>query len=645
LVPKKHWKKFLNKNTETIDFRIFFGISLLYMIINQPLTPKQKRILNFIKSFTEKNDYAPSLEEIAKHFKLKAVSTVHQYIQTLKRKGYLKKEDHQPRSFSPLKKTSEVIEVPLLGFISAGQPIEAIENPETIEVSRQLIPHTENIFALKVKGNSMIDEGIFDGDTVIIKKQETAEDGETIVAIINQNEATLKKIYREKNRIRLQPANQSLLPIFVDEVEIRGKVISVIRNFNQPKEKKVKKIKLKNEEFNKYTIEYIQNTDIKYRKSLGQYFTPQSIIKLLLSKLPNKKDKPKILDPGCGTGEFLLAAKQYFKNPILYGWDIDKNLINITKKVVPETKTKCQDSLLNEDYNFFDFVIGNPPYFEFSPSSLINKKFTEIINGRINIFSLFVYQGIKWLKEGGYLAYVVPPSMNNGAYFAKLRQFIVKNSNIEYLKVFDNAEIFDGALQSVMIIVLKKGKNKNNYLFKKNGILIFTENSSFLKDKFKNKFTLHDLNYEVKTGKLVWNKNKNLLTNDEKNGIPLIWSHNIAEGELKFPILRKDKPQYVRIDNYDVGPAIVVNRITGSVKSSKLRAAIIPAKMKFVAENHVNVIFPKNNSELFNFKKIYLKDIVKQLISPENMELVKYITGNTQLSKNELENLFPLTIN
>jgi len=239
---KKRWKKFLNKNTGTIDFRIFFGISLLYMIINQPLTPKQKRILNFIKSFTEKNDYAPSLEEIAKHFKLKAVSTVHQYVETLKRKGYLKKEDHQPRSFSPLKKTSEVIKVPLLGFISAGQPIEAIENPETIEVSRQLIPHAENIFALKVKGNSMIDEGIFDGDTVIIKKQETAENGETIVAIINQNEATLKKIYREKNRIRLQPANQSLLPIFVDEVEIKGKVISVIRKIESNKKNNFEKI-------------------------------------------------------------------------------------------------------------------------------------------------------------------------------------------------------------------------------------------------------------------------------------------------------------------------------------------------------------------------------------------------------------------
>ena len=239
---KKRWKKFLNKNTGTIDFRIFFGISLLYMIINQPLTPKQKKILNFIKSFTKKNDYSPSLEEIAKHFKLKAVSTVHQYVETLKRKGYLKKEDHQPRSFSPLKKTSEVIEVPLLGFISAGQPIEAIENPETIEVSRQLIPHAENIFALKVKGNSMIDEGIFDGDTVIIKKQETAENGETIVAIINQNEATLKKIYREKNRIRLQPANQSLLPIFVDEVEIKGKVISVIRKIESNKKNNFEKI-------------------------------------------------------------------------------------------------------------------------------------------------------------------------------------------------------------------------------------------------------------------------------------------------------------------------------------------------------------------------------------------------------------------
>ena len=609
-------------------------------MIARPLTPKQKKILDFIINYTKKNDFAPSLEEIAKNFKLKAVSTVHQHLEALKKKGYLKKESFQPRGLLPLKKTSEVVEIPLLGFIAAGEPIEAIENPETIEISKQLLQKNHGeIYALKVKGNSMIDEGIFDGDTVIIKKQETAENGDTVVALVNQNEVTLKKIYKEKNGFRLQPANPSFKPIFTKELIIQGKVVTIIRNFDQ-----LKKIVSENKEFNEVTVKYIKDTDIKHRKSLGQYFTPKSVIKKLLDKLPNNISQPKILDPGCGTGEFLIVAKQHFKNPELHGWDIDEKLVSIAQKIVPEAKIECQDSLLNNDYGRFDFVIGNPPYFEFSPSPLIKKKFAEIINGRTNIFSLFVYQGIKWLKEGGYLAYVVPPSMNNGAYFAKLRQFIIENSNIEYLHVFSDPGIFNDALQSVMLLVLKKTKNKKNYLFQKNGILIFTEKPDFLKNKFKNKFTLHDLNYEVKTGRLVWNQNKNLLTNNEKDGIPLIWSHNITENGLRFPVIRKDKPQYVRVDNYDIGPAIVVNRITGSVKSSKLKAAIIPPKMKFIAENHVNVIFPKNKPTLFNFKKIQLENVVKQLNSQESMELVKHITGNTQISKTELENLFPLTV-
>ena len=154
----------------------------------------------------------------------------------MRNKGYLKKEDNQPRGVTPFKTTSEVIEIPLLGLISAGQPIEVIENPEPLLVSKQFVGQQGNHYALKVKGDSMIEEGIHDGDIVIIREQKTANDGETVVAIINRNETTLKKIYRENNRIRLQPANQSLLPIFTNEVEIRGKVISIIRNIKEEKQ-------------------------------------------------------------------------------------------------------------------------------------------------------------------------------------------------------------------------------------------------------------------------------------------------------------------------------------------------------------------------------------------------------------------------
>lgn len=609
------------------------------------LTLRQKQILDFINSYSKKRGLSPSLEEIKKRLRLRSVSNIHQHIAALESKGYLQKQKNQPRGIE-IPKKEKLVRIPLLGTIAAGLPIEAIEIPETIKVLGSQFSKSDKHFALKVQGDSMIDDGIFDGDIVIVKKQPTAENGETIVALINNNKVTLKKIFLEKNRIRLQPANPRLKPIFVKDLIIQGKVVSVIRNFEKKEEVK------EDGEFMPETTEYIKETGINYRKSLGQYFTPKPIREKLLEKLPKNIENPKILDPACGTGEFLITAKKYLKNPELYGWDIDKKLVQISKKLIPEANLKNLDSLFNDEVGEFDFVIGNPPYFEFNTTEKIKRKFGDIINGRVNIFALFIYQGLRWLKDGGYLAYVVPPSMNNGAYFQNLRKYIVENTNIEYMEILKDPKLFNGALQSTMLIILKKGTNKENYTFRKNGILIFSERADYLKRIFKNKITLHDLNYEVKTGKLVWNQNKHLLTNDSKEGIPLIWAQNIGENELRFPIIRKDKPQYVKTRNYDVGPAIVVNRITGSINSIKLKAALIPPEMKFIAENHVNVIYPvlKKGQTKFNLetsKKISLsiKDIVKQLISKEKLKVIKNITGNTQVSKNELEKLFPISAN
>jgi adenine-specific DNA-methyltransferase len=613
------------------------------------LTKRQKQILDYITKYIKENGYAPSLEEIKKHFRLSSIATVHQHVETLSLKGYLKKIENQPRSIELNEKTkkSDLVKIPLLGVIAAGEPIEAIEDKETIEVQKNLLSKSGEHFALRVQGNSMLDDGIYDNDTVIIRKQPTVENGETAVALINGNEVTLKKIYREKNGFRLQPANPNLKPIFAKGLTIQGKVISVIRNFEE-----LKKQTQESKEFTPATIEYIKKTDIKYRKSLGQYFTPKSIREALLSRLPNAIENPKILDPGCGTGEFLITAKKYFKDPKLYGWDIDKKLVNIAKELIPEANIKNTDALLNQDRNKYDFVIGNPPYYEFSPSETLKKRFGYIINGRVNIFSLFICQGINWLKEGGYLAYVVPPSMNNGAYFLKLRRFIIDNSNIEYLHILKDPKIFHGALQSTMLLVLKKGKNKGNYLFKKNGILIFSEGAKYLKKLFKNNITLYNLNFEVKTGRLVWNQNKHLLTNNPKGNVPLIWAHNITEKGLDFSIINHKKPQYIKTKDFDVGPAIVTNRIIGTVKTPKIKTTIIPPGMKFIAENHVNVIFPpsKQTQIKMNFednslkRNLTIEDIAKQLSSKEKLKAVENITGNTQISKTELEKLFPINV-
>lgn len=201
------------------------------------LTKRQKRVLDFITSYRREHQYAPSLEEIKNDLAISSISTAHYHVKKLQESGYLQKEYHRPRAVSPVNE-KETMEVPIVGVIAAGRPIEAIETPDdTITVTRNEIGKFGNHYALRVQGNSMIDDGIFDGDLVILRQQKAADNGQIVVAIINDNEATLKKIYREKDRFRLQPANPTLFPIYTDEVEVRGIVVKIIRNFENQIEK------------------------------------------------------------------------------------------------------------------------------------------------------------------------------------------------------------------------------------------------------------------------------------------------------------------------------------------------------------------------------------------------------------------------
>lgn len=207
------------------------------------ITKKQKKVLDFIQEYSQKKGFSPSQEEVRRHLRLSSVSTVNHYMNILEKKGYINREKNTARSVEIGKKES-ILNIPFKGYIAAGQPIEVIEEYETIPVPRSLFSNGD-LFALGVKGDSMIDEGIFDGDTVIVRKQNTVEDGETAIALINNNEVTLKKIYKEKNRIRLQPANPNLKPFYVKEVIIQGKVISTFRNIEE-QEAKSGGIKLNN---------------------------------------------------------------------------------------------------------------------------------------------------------------------------------------------------------------------------------------------------------------------------------------------------------------------------------------------------------------------------------------------------------------
>jgi len=195
------------------------------------LTKRQKEVLDFVENYSQKKGYSPSFEEIRKRLKLASVSTIHFHISKLKEGGYLGKTENKPRSIEVFGRET-MVKIPLLGTIAAGQPIEAIQTKETIAVPKSRIPSSSEVYALRVVGSSMIDENINDGDVVLVRQQETAENGQKVVALIDNHEATLKKFYKERGRIRLQPANKSMEPLIFRngrDVSIQGIVLDVIR--------------------------------------------------------------------------------------------------------------------------------------------------------------------------------------------------------------------------------------------------------------------------------------------------------------------------------------------------------------------------------------------------------------------------------
>ncbi|MDW7739456.1 MAG: transcriptional repressor LexA [Bacillota bacterium] len=199
----------------------------------EPLTEKQKRVLNFIEREVERCNYPPSVREICKALGISSTATVHSYLDILENKGYISRMATKPRAIKLLNKMDDedgrdCVFVPLIGRITAGQPILAEENREGYFPVPEAISNGNSCFALRVAGDSMKNAGIFDGDYVIIKQQSTAENGDIIAALLG-DEATVKRFYREKDYIRLQPENDAYAPIMSRDVKIIGKVVGLFR--------------------------------------------------------------------------------------------------------------------------------------------------------------------------------------------------------------------------------------------------------------------------------------------------------------------------------------------------------------------------------------------------------------------------------
>ena len=202
------------------------------------ITKRQRQVYDFLHDFIQRNGYSPSFEEIGDGLGLSSLATVHKHVSNLEKKGLLKRDYNRSRSIDVLpvrgifkRQPPKELALPLMGRIAAGQPIEAVENPETISLGD--ITRSKDVFVLQVKGESMKDEHIVDGDYVLVEKTNNARDGEIVVALVDGTDTTLKRIFREGANTRLQPSNAAMKPIIVPakSVALQGRVIGVLRKY------------------------------------------------------------------------------------------------------------------------------------------------------------------------------------------------------------------------------------------------------------------------------------------------------------------------------------------------------------------------------------------------------------------------------
>lgn len=351
----------------------------------------------------------------------------------------------------------------------------------------------------------------------------------------------------------------------------------------------------------------------------------------------------RVLDPGAGTGEFLASVADREPGCELFGWDVDEGVLGFARRSVPNADLDVRDALAPYEGEGFDLIVGNPPYFQFRADPVIRERFAPVISGRPNIFALFFQASIEALKPGGRLAFVVPPSMNNGAYFEGLRRFVTATCSIDFLEIAKGAHLFEGAQTSVQLIVLTKGGAGEGHVFARNcaesgfARTIFAEDPDALAAAFEGRSSLHDLGFEASTGTVVWNQAKDRLRARPGPGtVPLIWARNIRGGTLELGGLPNRK-QYVLATRPQRGPAILVNRVVGTVGTGSIRCAFVDEAFEFAGENHTNVITARDPDSNADWDHL-----LEALMSPGTAERVRLLTGNTQISATELTHLLPL---
>lgn len=394
-----------------------------------------------------------------------------------------------------------------------------------------------------------------------------------------------------------------------------------------------------------HSLDFNANTDLAERKSKGQYMTPPAVSEVLLNRVPIRPGDT-VLDPAVGTGELLYAAHAKQPEATYEGWDIDDHVRSFIPDDAPFAH-ETRDGLWSTDRDgTYDVVLANPPYFEMKIGSDEKAAFAEVVGGgRTNIFTLFFHRALDLLKDGGVAGFIVPPSMNNGAYFAKLRAHLLKHATIESIDILDDSSLFVDAQTGVQIIVFRKTSTpvlNTSVVFRSPGAkgetVIFTRDATAMYQAWEDSSSLWNLGYKAVTGNVVWNQHKEEFVPEGSGAIPLIYAKDIgSDGTISFLPSLDNRRWLPEGHKPYISEGLVVNRIVGALGKQKIRVA--KPQGVFFGENHVNVIVPRSDVQ-----QTATLDEVMGALQAVPARYLNLLTGNTQISATELTHHIPLSV-
>ena len=378
-------------------------------------------------------------------------------------------------------------------------------------------------------------------------------------------------------------------------------------------------------EFRDVSISATKELTKAEKQSQGIFFTPKTARNTLFEVLKKLKVKPKkILEPSFGSGEFLEDAYEKYPDAEITGIELNPGLFGHT------TRTNVHNMDFLEYRGEHDLIIGNPPYF-LIPSSATTK---ICQTGRPNMFVQFLYKAIhENLTTKGYLAFVLPTSLLNSVYYEPMRKYLFENTCVVAVEKLDGNYI--DTQQATFLLVVQKGKKKSKYFLERNGNKYLTLNPEEMTKLLRGSSTLTELGFEVSTGKVVWNQEKEKMSDE---GTLLIYSSNLKKGELVLHTpIKAPKKQYITGFGKDAlsGESILINRGYGNT-TYRLDCVLVDLP-EYYAENHVNVVRPVTEHAKTIVKKVY-----DSLNENKTADFIRMFAGNNALSKSEIEGCVPI---